>query len=169
DAGGSRSTEEGGRGGTVASFGDAAPLDGGASVDGPGSATRPAEAKKVPVYMVFILDGSFSMEQDGKWPAATQALQAIFADMERQADPGVGVGLIVFSDTYDLTFAYGPYPEGFDVPVDFVGAAQVVALNTRLSGQPEGDTPTGTALQGGYGELESYVPTASLLPGGQKV
>jgi von Willebrand factor type A domain len=169
DAGATRPSEDGGRGGTVRSFGDAAPLDDGASADGPGCATATAEAKKAPVYMVFILDGSFSMEQDGKWPAATQALQAIFADMERQADPGVGVGLIVFSDTYDLTFAYGPYPEGFDVPIDFVGAAQVVALNTRLSGQPEGDTPTGTALRGGYGELESYVPTASLPPGGQKV
>jgi Mg-chelatase subunit ChlD len=156
--------------GTVGSFGQGSPAHEGGLPDGAGCATATAEAKKTPVYMVFVLDGSASMQQDGKWAAATQALEAIFADMQMQADPGVGVGLIVFSDTYDFTLASGPYPEiGIDVPIGFVDAAQVRALNIRLSGEPWGDTPTGKALQGGYGELESYVATTPLPSGGQKV
>jgi hypothetical protein len=162
--------DDSGSPGPVGSFGGGSPPEEGGLPDSASCATATAEAKKTPVYMVFILDGSASMQQDGKWPAATQALEAIFADMQTQADPGVGVGLIVFSDTYDFTLASGPYPEtGIDVPIDFVGAAQDWALNTRLSGEPWGDTPTGKALQGGYGELESYVATTPLPSGGQKV
>ncbi len=63
----------------------------------------------------------------------------------------------------------GPYPDSADVPINFVGAAQVSALGTRLSGQPSSDTPTGTALQGGYGYLETFTPLTPLPPGGQKV
>lgn len=147
---------------------------GGSSGTGPsldaGCATATATATKTPVYIVFILDGSGSMQQDNKWVAATGALEAIFSDMQMKADTGVGVGLIVFSDTLDKTHAKGPYPEpGIDVPINFVGAAQDAALNARLSGKPSGDTPTGTALTGGYGELETYVPMTPLPPGGQKV
>jgi hypothetical protein len=119
--------------------------------------------------MLFILDGSGSMGQDNKWPSATQALEAIFSDMQKQADPGVGVGLIVFSDTKDPTSASGPYPDSADISINFVGAAQDSALNGRLSGQPSSDTPTGTALQGGYSELENFVAQTPLPPGGQKV
>jgi hypothetical protein len=157
-------------GGTPPSFGDGGGPTEGGSLGDAGCATATAKATKTPVYMVFILDGSGSMSEDNKWPAATQALEAIFADMKTQADTGVGVGLIVFSDTKDKTNASGPYPEpGIDVPINFVGAAQQSALDTRLGGQPSRGTPTGTALKGGYGELETYVPLTPLPPGGQKV
>jgi hypothetical protein len=120
--------------------------------------------------MLFILDGSGSMGQNNKWPAATGALEAIFADMQMKADTGVGVGLLVFSDSKDKTAGNGPYPEsGIDVPINFVGAAQDSALNTRLSGQPKNGTPTGKAMTGGYSELESYVNMTPIPPGGQKV
>jgi len=119
--------------------------------------------------MLFVLDGSGSMTQNNKWTAATQALEAIFSDMQKQADPGVGVGLVVFSDTNDPTQGSGPYPASPDVPIGFVGAAQDSALNNRLSGQPSLATPTGTALQGGYSELENYVAMMPLAPGGKKV
>jgi hypothetical protein len=109
------------------------------------------------------------MSQDNKWTAATGALEAIFSDMQTKADTGVGVGLIVFSDSKDPTHASGPYPDSADVPINFVGAAQDSALDTRLSGKPSGGTPTGTALKGGYGELASYTPMTPLPPGGQKV
>jgi len=162
--------DAGSRGTVVGTFGGAGPSAESGLLDGAGCATATAEAKRASVSILFVLDGSYSMRQDGKWPAATQALEAIFGDMEKQADPGVGVGLIVFSDTYDRSFDDGPYPEtGIDIPIDFAGAAQVSALNARLSGLPEGNTPTGKALQGGYGELESYVATTPLAPGGRKV
>ena len=143
--------------------------EGGPSLGDAGCATATAQATKTPVYMVFILDGSWSMKQNNKWVAATGALEAIFSDMKTKADPGVGVGLIVFSDTLDTTHAKGPYPSAADVPINFVGAAQDTALNNRLGGQPASDTPTGTALKGGYGELETYVAMTPIPPGGQKV
>ena len=165
---GGSSSGTGGGGSSGSIFGGGGD-DGGVSLGDAGCATATAKATKTPVYMVFILDGSGSMKQNSKWTAATQALEAIFADMQKQADTGVGVGLIVFSDSKDPTHASGPYPSSADVPINFVGAAQVSALNNRLSGQPSSDTPTGTALKGGYGELASYVPLTPIPPGGQKV
>jgi hypothetical protein len=167
----SSSSSSSGGDGSVISFGDGSsgPGEGGLLADA-GCATATAKATKTPVYMLFILDGSGSMSQDSKWTAATGALKAIFADMQKQADTGLGVGLIVFSDTKDATFGGGPYPEAnIDVPINFVGAAQVSALNNRLSGNPQAGTPTGTALQGGYGEIGNYVPLTPIPPGGQRV
>ncbi len=155
-------------GGIVGTFGEAGIRD--AGLGDSGCATATAAATRKPVYMLFVLDGSGSMSQDSKWTAATTALKAIFSDMQAKADPGVGVGLIVFSDTQDATFGSGPYPEsGVDVPIGFVGAAQTSALDNRLAGGPQAGTPTGTVLQGGYGELEGYTPLTPLPPGGQKV
>jgi len=166
----SSSSSSSSSGGTTPGFGDGGGSGEGGVLGDAGCATATAQATKTPVYIVFILDGSGSMKQNNKWVAATGALEAIFSDMQTKADPGVGVGLIVFSDTLDKTHASGPYPEpGIDVPINFVGAAQDSALNARLSGQPSGDTPTGTALKGGYGELETYVAMTPLPPGGQKV
>src|SRR4051812_12491003 len=50
-------------------------------------ATGTAPTDRVPVYMLFILDGSGSMRQQGKWEAATAALTAIFDDFAGQASP----------------------------------------------------------------------------------
>jgi hypothetical protein len=167
-SGGSSSSSGGD--GSVINFGDGGGPSEGGSLGDAGCATATAKATKTPVYMLFILDGSGSMTQNNKWTAATGALEAIFANMQMNADTGVGVGLIVFSDTKDKTSGNGPYPEAnIDVPINFVGAAQQSALDTRLSGQPRNGTPTGTAMQGGYGELESYVNMTPLPPGGQKV
>lgn len=166
-SGSSGGSSSGSGGGSSGSFGDAGPVE--AGLGDAGCATASAKATKTPVYMLFILDGSGSMQQDNKWTAATQALEAIFSDMQKQADPGIGVGLIVFSDSKDPTFGSGPYPQAVDVPINFVGASQDSLLNNRLSGGPTAGTPTGTALQGGYGELENYTPLTPLPPGGQKV
>jgi hypothetical protein len=120
--------------------------------------------------MLFVLDGSGSMGQDNKWTAVTTSLGGIFQQLA--GDPGVGVGLLVFSDSLDQTTnsGPGPYPEpGIDVPVGYVDSAQTAALQARLGGQPSSSTPTFNALQGGYGELASFTPAAPLEAGGQKV
>ncbi len=167
---GSGGSGSGSGGGSSGSFGDGSIAEGGGSLGDAGCATASAKATKSPVYLLFILDGSGSMSQDNKWTSATAALEAIFSDMQKAADPGIGVGLIVFSDSKDPTFGSGPYPNaGIDVPINFVGASQDSLLNNRLSGGPAGGTPTGTALQGGYTELENYVAMTPLPPGGQKV
>ena len=170
--GGSGSSSGGSSGsssGTIGSFGDAGPHDSGLNADS-GCATASAQATRAPVYMLFILDGSGSMGMDNKWTAVVPALQSIFADMNKAADPGIGAGLIVFSDSNDNTDGIGPYPEpGIDVPVAFVSASQLSALNGRLSGMPSNGTPTYTAMSGGYKELEAFTPMTPLPPDGQKV
>jgi len=169
-SGGSSGSSSGGGDGSVISFGDGSGPSEGGSLGDAGCATATAKATKTPVYIEFILDGSGSMTQNNKWTAATGALEAIFSSMQMSADTGVGVGLLVFSDTKDKTGGNGPYPEAnIDVPINFVGAAQLSALDTRLSGQPRNGTPTGTAMQGGYTTLENYVAMTPLPPGGQKV
>lgn len=135
-----------------------------------GCATATAKASRLPAYLLFVLDGSGSMGQDNKWTAVTGALNGIFAQM--MGDPGLGVGLIVFADSMDMTISTGPgpYPEpGIDVPIGYVNAAETMALGTRLSGKPLSNTPTYYALQGGYGELSSFTAASPLESGGQKV
>ena len=135
-----------------------------------GCALASAAATRAPVYMLFVLDGSGSMGQQNKWTAATGALTSIFASMENNS--GIAAGLLVFSDSMDQTTnsGPGPYPEpGIDVPIGYVSATQDTALDQRMSGSPNSNTPTYYALQGGYGELGSYSPAAPVDPGGAKV
>lgn len=140
-----------------------------------GCATGSYTGQKQPVYMLFILDGSGSMQQNNKWTAVVPALKSIFSDMNAKKDPGVAAGLIVFSDSLDQSCiggfsCNGPYPQSNDVPIAFVGTNQLQALNNRLAGMPMDGTPTGSAMTGGYGELEKYMPSGSNPPpGGQKV
>jgi hypothetical protein len=122
-----------------------------------------------PVYMLFVQDGSGSMRHDNKWAAVVPALETIFADMSMKADPGVGAGLIVFSDSLDTSGPGGPYPESIDVPVGFVSAAQDMALTQRLSGTPTSSTPTQAGLTGAYNELDTFMPAPPLPAGGKKV
>jgi hypothetical protein len=170
--------DDGGTGsssGSVGSFGDGGYAgDSSISADA-GCATGHFQGTKQPVYMLFILDGSGSMSQDNKWTAVVPALESIFTDMNAKADPGIAAGLIVFSDSQDQSCSpfggcNGPYPQPKDVPIAFVGSAQLNSLKNRLSGMPNDGTPTYSAMSGGYGELESYMPSGSNPPpGGQKV
>jgi hypothetical protein len=178
-SGGSSDTAEAGArevdgGGPPATFGDGGLYDGGGMSLDSGCATATATAQRQPVYMLFVLDGSHSMNQHNKWVAVVPALEAIFDDMKTKADPGVGAGLIAFADSLDHSAAsgFGPYPErGIDVPVTFVNVSQDTALHQRLAGTPGNitGTPTHAALTGGYSELESFSPMPPLLAGGKKV
>jgi hypothetical protein len=147
--------------------------DGGASVGTPigdaGCATGSAQAKRQPVYLLFVLDGSGSMSSDNKWTAVVPALQSIFGEMEQAADPGIAAGLVVFSDSLDSSQGSGPYPSKVDIPIGFVDAAHQGKLDMRLSGKPENGTPTHAALSGGYAALEGYEPAAPVQSGGKKV
>jgi von Willebrand factor type A domain len=136
---------------------------------GGGCATASSEAKRQPVYLLFVLDGSGSMNQDNKWTAVVPALQSIFAQMASSGDTGVGAGLIVFSDTNDPTTGSGPYPSSADIPIALVDKTHQGVLDMRLAGMPQNGTPTHAALTGGYGELEPYTAAAPLQGGGKKV
>jgi hypothetical protein len=116
-----------------------------------------------PAYLMFVLDGSDSMNSDNKWTAVVPALKSIFSTMQAAADPGVAAGLIIFPDTG------GPYPSAADVPLGFVDAAKNMALTTRLGAGTALGTPTQAAVMGGYGELEAFQPKSPLLPNGKKI
>jgi hypothetical protein len=135
-----------------------------------GCATATAVAKRDPVFMLIVLDGSGSMGEDNKWSAVIPALDAIFDDLLSKADPTFGAGLHVFSDSKDPTGGSGPYPANNDVFIGFVDQSQHDSLRARIDGaQPSGGTPTHKALIGAYARLENLVPFAPLPPTGRKV
>lgn len=135
-------------------------------------ATGTAPADRVPVYMLFILDGSGSMRQQGKWEAAVSALSGIFDDFAGQSSGAFGVGLTVFADRNDKTisdFWAGPYDK-MDVPVAYVSAEQAQRLKARVMGTaPYLGTPTYEVLAGQLPALATFTPAAPLLPEGRRV
>ncbi len=133
-------------------------------------ATATAKASRQPVYMLIVLDGSGSMGQQNKWVAIVPALDKIFDDIKTSNDTSFGIGLIAFSDQNDPTGGGGPYPSNKDIPIAFVDSTQAAALHKRIDNEnPQGGTPTNTALSGGYKELEAFTPTGMLQPNGKKV
>jgi len=143
------------------------------------------KAARLPVYMLFVLDGSRSMyykpgntETSAKWPAAIGALDAIFDDLAAKNDPAFGAGITGFCDDYDKTCGdttAGPYSK-MDVPIARVDAAQAAALHARIDthrplapGEPGGGTPTYEVLAGQYPVLEAFTPPAGLDPDGRRV
>jgi hypothetical protein len=146
--------------------------DGGGNPDFNGCAVGEAAASRQPVYLLFILDGSGSMSHDSKWDAATAAIDALFTDLATLADPGLGAGLIVFSDSQDPNLnTGGAYPSSRDVPIAFVDQAQLAKLvgRTKSPDAPQSNTPTGRALSGGYDTLGAFQPALPLQPYGKKV
>ncbi len=135
----------------------------GPSLGDAGCATATVQAKRQPAYLMFVQDGSDSMNQDNKWTALVPALGSIFGQMQAAADPGIAVGLILFPGEGS------PYPGSMDVPLAFVSPAQATALNGRLAAGLSLGTPTHAALMGGYSELEAFQPKAPLEPGGKKI
>src|SRR5262249_36089473 len=116
-------------------FGERAPLDAGA--DGKLHVScvsaRPA-GTLAPAYIELVLDGSGSMGDDGKWDAATRALNALFDEYASGKDVETALGLLVFSDHKDITGADGPYPTSVDVAPAYVDDKQYTALRARLDG-----------------------------------
>ncbi len=142
-------------------------------LDGSACATATAQAHRDPVYLFFVVDGSGSMLSDNKWLAQAAALDAIFDDILAQQDKELGVGLMVFSDTHDVTNGIGPYPSrDNDVFVGYVDQQQHDLLRQRIDSSlpvlTQG-TPTALALSGSYRVLENLVGPAPLPPNGRKV
>jgi uncharacterized protein YegL len=164
--------------------------DGGGNGEDPltnSCATASAEARRLPVYMQFIIDGSGSMDgfdgaqfiageretdpamtsrQTGKkWIAVRDALGAFFDDVASKNDPSFAVGLYLFSST---TAKPGNV---VDVPIKFVDAAQATSLKARLAPPifPTGGTPLCASIDGQLGILKSYTPAAPVQTGGKYV
>lgn len=121
------------------------------------------------VNLLVVLDGSGSMAGDGKWAAATAALDATFdaargdasslrSEPSGRADRRLAIGLTIFADVHDARIGAGhagPY-DAIDVPVAPVDGAQDAALHARLDGTvPWLGTPTYEVLSGQYPLLEA--------------
>ncbi len=120
---------------------------------------------KAPAYIYIVLDGSGSMIGD-KWDAAVEALDAVFGDMNAQADPTLAVGMMVFED--DL--ATGKYPGPKDILPGFVDQTQYLLLRNRIDKSgASGGTPTYAALTGAYTVMKSYQPSGVTPPNGNRV
>ena len=179
-------------------------VDGGSSrggdIDGGGDgggecATASAEAKRIPVYMQFIVDGSGSMDglnsagtayvtgereadplapnrpsspqgmTGRKWIALRGALSAFFDDLAAKPDPNFAAGLYLFSSNT-------PKPANqVDVPISFVDAAHATALKSRLLPPifPNGGTPLAASMNGQLPFLKAYTPAPPVQSGGKLV
>ncbi len=154
-------------------------------------ATASAEAKRLPVYMQFIIDGSGSMDgatgnappndyvageresdplmparQTGKkWIAVRDALAAFSDDLATKNDPSFAVGLFLFSSTSVKSAT------SVDVPIKFVDAAQSAALKARLAPPifANGGTPLCSSIDGQLAVLKAFTPTAPVQTGGKYV
>lgn len=150
-------------------------------------ATASAEAKRLPVYMLFVIDGSGSMDgYDGssyipgereadplsagrqtgkKWIAVRDAMSSFFDDVAAKADPSFAVGMYLFSsNTVKPTNAV-------DVPIKYVDGAHAGALKARLAPPvfPNGGTPLCASMTGQLAILDAYTPAAPVQPGGKYV
>lgn len=161
--------------------------------DGGSCATASAEATRVPVYMLLVVDGSGSMDgYDGssyiagereadplaptrpsnpvgqtgkKWIAVRGALSAFVDDLAAKPDPNLAVGMYLFSST-----ATKPADKE-DVAISFVDATHAAKLKTRLLPDvfPTGGTPLAASMNGQLPILKAYSPAAPVKPGGKYV
>ena len=142
------------------------------ALDG-GCATATASTKRSPLYLLFVLDASDSMNDDNKWTAVVGAFDSIFDALLQANDPSTGVGLIIYGGANDPTchgVCLGPYPTPEDVSVAAVDQTQHDRLRKELdSDSPAKNTPTSLALKGAYSELSSFTAQSPLLPDGKKV
>lgn len=152
-------------------------------------ATGSAEARRLPVYLQFVIDGSRSMdgydpdlegyipgarEQDPqqanrmtgkKWIAVRGALNAFLDDLAAKKDASMAVGLYLFSSTRPKSQA------DVDVPIAFVDRTHAEALKARLAPPvfPNLATPLCESLSEQLRILTSYAPVGPVRTGGKYV
>lgn len=176
DAGSSGSS--GSSGGSSSGFGSSG-SSGGADGGLEQCATATAEAKRTPVYMLVVIDGSGSMDfsptesdpRDGnkqhgtKWIAVREALIAFVDQQAATPDNSFGVGLYLFSSTQTKSAS------AVDVPIKVVDAAHASTLKARIlpPSLPSGGTPLLDAMTGQMPILKAFAPTAPLEANGKRV
>lgn len=115
-------------------------------------ATASAAAESRPVSLVFMLDKSGSMMEDGKWAAAVAASKAFFESTQSE---GVSASLGFFPDGGLgglLTSCEGSFYASPRVPLTKLPSTRFgQILATQI---PAGTTPTRPALEGAIGYAE---------------
>jgi uncharacterized protein YegL len=127
-----------------------ASTEAGASVE-EGCSSSSTKIERVPVVLEFLVDESTSMNNNGKWTAARQALLATFADMKKTAEPATFVGLHI-------------YPKNDKVaPQTLLDAAHYDRLVKAINYAPAagGSTPTAAALMTALDTVQEFVPPSN--------
>ncbi len=116
-----------------------------------GCSSSSTKIERVPVVLEFLVDESTSMNNNGKWTAARQALLATFADMKKTAEPATFVGLHI-------------YPKNDKVaPQTLLDAAHYDRLVKAINYTPAagGSTPTAAALITALDTVQEFVPPSN--------
>jgi hypothetical protein len=118
------------------------------------TATAGADAK--PVYLVFVYDQSGSMNDNGKWDAAKDAMKSFFTSADSK---GISASLAFFPLGNNATFCNtslysNPSVSVTALPSDSFG-------NALDNTQPNGPTPTASALQGAINYAQSIQGTTA--------
>lgn len=120
--------------------------------------TTTADARRLPVNLLIVLDRSGSMSERGKWTAAVSGLRALLGRL----DGNIRVGLTMF-----------PAPSGvgaadrvatYNTPIVPIEALSTnrARLDSTLSGaSPSGNTPMNCATEGSRNYYESFTMDGS--------
>lgn len=127
--------------------------EGNATDDG-GCSQSQTTITRTPVVIEFLLDESSSMSDNGKWDAATQALQAAFDDMHTTADPATFIGMMRFGSMVD----HQVKPKIMTSDPD---DAQYTALGDALSDTNGGGTETFAGLTAAWKVVDGFKPPAA--------
>lgn len=160
-AGGSGGSEAAGTGGASAGTGTGGTINlAGSGGSGPVENCQATEVPgtRTPADILIVLDRSGSMEDSGKWPAATGALESMLST----ADPELGMGFLRFpegstspcANPLDLIcttdFECTDISDTPNVPVGPLKETKNLIQDAIASTGPNGGTPTLWALRKAY-------------------
>ncbi|MRG96998.1 vWA domain-containing protein [Polyangium spumosum] len=141
----SSSSGEGGAGGSGAGGAGGFDIDGGVGGGGDGGAcaTTNAEARRIPLDIIFLIDQSGSMS-GGKWNGTKSALNTFFND---PASIGIGAGMVYFptQEPYDCNPTHYAL---LDVPIGLLPQNAFSLTNSMPFDATGIGTPTWGALKG---------------------
>lgn len=133
--------------GTGGSGGSDVTIDGGGS-DAPDDAeaciSTSAEAHRIPLDIVFVIDRSGSMHYEGRWTGTTSALTAFFND---PASIGIGAGLVFFPSIKADSCEVQSYVD-LDVPIGVLPGHADALTNAMPADATGFGTPTWPAVKG---------------------
>jgi hypothetical protein len=124
----------------------------GGSVDAGACSSTSAEAHRIPLDIVFLIDRSGSLHVEGRWTAMTSALSAFFNE---PASAGIGAGLVYFPSLKADSCAVASYVS-LDVPIAPL-PQNAFALTNSMPAEATGvGTPTYVALKGALTTATAY-------------
>jgi von Willebrand factor type A domain len=123
--------------------------------DAEGCSATKSEILRVPTVIEFAVDESGSMEMDGKWTAARDALMGAFEDMKNTGDPGVFVGLLLWSDAVNDEVDPGAIVDAthYSDLIDIIDKPSPAGISTYMA----------TALKAAYKAAENFTPPAGFV------